>query len=78
MALKLRQLSPEEQATIEKWAHSRTASARLVERARIILLASQGHRVPAIAQQSIGKSNGLFHRPRPPTPCHSAPASARA
>jgi hypothetical protein len=22
---------------------------------------------------SIGKSNGLFHRPRPPTPCHSAP-----
>jgi hypothetical protein len=27
---------------------------------------------------SIGKSNGLFHRPRPPTPCHSAPAGARA
>ena len=26
----------------------------------------------------IGKSNGLFHRPRPPTPCHSAPAGARA
>jgi hypothetical protein len=27
---------------------------------------------------SIGKSNGLFHRPRPPTPCHPAPAGARA
>src|SRR4030095_476332 len=22
--------------------------------------------------------NGLFHRPRPPTPCHPAPAGARA
>ena len=51
MALQLRPLSPEEQATIEKLAHSRTASARLVERARIILMASQGHRVPAIARQ---------------------------
>jgi transposase len=51
MALQLRTLSPEEQAAIEKLAHSRTASARLVERARIILMASQGHRVPAIAQQ---------------------------
>jgi transposase len=51
MALKLRQLSPEEQETIEKYAHSRTASARLVERARLIRLAYQGQRVPAIAQQ---------------------------
>jgi transposase len=51
MALKLRQLSPEEHDTIEKFAHSRTAAARLVERAPIILLANQGHRVPAIAQQ---------------------------
>jgi transposase len=51
MALKLRQLSPEEQDTIQKLAHSRIAAARLVERARIILLAHQGQRVPAIAQQ---------------------------
>jgi transposase len=51
MALKLRPLSPEEHATIEKLAHSRTAAARLVERARILLLANQGHRVPAIAHQ---------------------------
>ena len=51
MALKLRSLSSEEQDTIEKLAYSRTEAARLVERARIILLAHQGHRVPAIAQQ---------------------------
>jgi transposase len=51
MALKLRQLSPQEHATIEQLAHARTAAARLVERARIILLAHQGHRVPAIAHQ---------------------------
>ena len=51
MALKLRQLSSEEYETIEKLAHSRTAAARLVERARIMLLANQGHRVPAIAHQ---------------------------
>lgn len=51
MALKLRQLSSEEHETIEKLAHSRTAAARLVERARIMLLANQGHRVPAIAHQ---------------------------
>jgi DNA-binding NarL/FixJ family response regulator len=51
MALKLRTLSPEEHETIEKLAHARTAAARLVERARIILLAHQGQRVPAIAQQ---------------------------
>ena len=51
MALKLRSLSSEEQDTIEKLAYSRTAAARFVERARIILLAHQGHRVPAIARQ---------------------------
>ena len=51
MALKLRTLSPEEHETIEKLAYSRTAAARLVERARILLLANQGHRVPAIAHQ---------------------------
>src|SRR5262245_33355331 len=27
---------------------------------------------------SIGNSNGLFHRPRPPPPCHLAGARARA
>jgi hypothetical protein len=51
MAIKLRALSTEERDAIEKLAHSRTAAARLVERARIILLATQGYRVPAIAHQ---------------------------
>jgi len=51
MALTRRKLNPEAQETSETLAHSRTASARLVERARILLLASQGYRVPAIAQR---------------------------
>jgi hypothetical protein len=41
----------EEKAAIGKPARSRTAAAREVERARIILLASKGKRVPAIAQE---------------------------
>jgi transposase len=51
MAIKLRTLTPEEKAAIAKLARSRTAAAREVERARIILLASKGKRVPAIAQE---------------------------
>jgi hypothetical protein len=51
MAIKLRALRTEEQEAIEKLVHSRLGSVRLVERARIILLAHQGARVPAIAQQ---------------------------
>jgi transposase len=50
MALKVEKLTVEEQAAIEKLARSRTASARDVERAQIILLASRGKRVPAIAK----------------------------
>ena len=49
MALKVRALTPDEHTTLEKLAHSRTAPARAVERARIIWYASQGARVPAIA-----------------------------
>jgi len=51
MAIKLRTLTSEEKAAIAKLARSRTAAAREVERARIILLASKGKRVPAIAQE---------------------------
>ena len=51
MAIKLRELTDEEKAAIAKLARSRTAAAREVERARIILLASKGKRVPAIAQE---------------------------
>ena len=50
MALKLKELTAAERSAIEKLARSRTASARAVERAHIILLASRGKRVPAIAR----------------------------
>lgn len=51
MALRVRALTDEEQATIERLAHSRTAAARAVERARIIWHAAQGLTVPVIATQ---------------------------
>ena len=51
MAIKLKKLTAAEQAAIEKLARSRTAPAREVERARLILLAAMGKRVPAIAQE---------------------------
>ena len=47
--LGLRPFTQEEQRVITKLAHSQTASARLVERAKILHLASQGHTVPQIA-----------------------------
>jgi transposase len=50
MALRLRPLTEEETQTIKKWSQSRTEEARLVERAKIIRLASEGERVPQIAQ----------------------------
>ena len=51
MAIRVRSLSDEERRTIDNLAHSRTAPARQVERAKIIGLAAQGLRVPAIAQR---------------------------
>jgi transposase len=51
MALRLRPLTTEEQKQIEPLSQSRTAPARLVERARIVRLASQGARVPRVAQE---------------------------
>ena len=50
MALTLQELTAAERSAMEKLARSRTASAREVERAHIILLASRGKRVPAIAR----------------------------
>jgi transposase len=49
--LRLRDLTDEERTTVERLAHSRTAPARQVERARIIRRASQGQAVPSIAEQ---------------------------
>jgi transposase len=51
MAFRIRPLTPEEAAAIQQLAHSRTAAARLVERARMIWHASQGESAPAIAQR---------------------------
>ncbi len=51
MALKLRDLSEAEQVAVKKLTRSRTTSTRLVERARMILLASRAQRVPAIADE---------------------------
>jgi transposase len=51
MALRLRTLTSDENDTIQRLAHSRTEAARVVERARIIWLASQGWRGPAIAAE---------------------------
>jgi transposase len=49
MALRIREMTGEEQEQIKRLSQSRTAPARQVERARIVQLASQGHFVPAIA-----------------------------
>jgi transposase len=51
MALYVRPLTDEERTTLARVAYSRTAATREVECARIIWLASQGQRVPAIAAE---------------------------
>jgi transposase len=51
MALQACALTPDEQASLRRLAHSRTEPARAVERARIIWLAHEGWRVPAIAAE---------------------------
>src|SRR3954451_17677447 len=48
--IQLRELTDEERQGLEQLAASRTAEARLVERARIVLAAVQGRRVSAIAR----------------------------
>lgn len=51
MAVKVRMLTTEEHKAIERLAHSRTASAREVERASIVWHSAQGFGVPAIASK---------------------------
>ncbi len=51
MALRPRAMNDEEIETIRRLAHSRTAPARAVQRARIVWLAHRGQRVSAIAQE---------------------------
>jgi FixJ family two-component response regulator len=42
-------LSSDQQATLEQWARSRSLAARVVERARIVLLAAEGRQDKQIA-----------------------------
>jgi transposase len=49
--LTLRPLAADEERTVHRLAHSRTDPARAVERARILWMAHQGRRVPAIARE---------------------------
>ena len=59
--VRLRRLSSEEEQEIGRLVRSRTAPVRLVERAGIIDLARQGHRVPAIAAR-MGVSTPVARR----------------
>lgn len=49
MALGVRSLTAQEQATLERLARARTAPAGHVKRARVVLLAREGLRIPEIA-----------------------------
>lgn len=50
MAIRVRTLTEQERAQIERLASSRTAPARTVERAQIIRLAAEGRAAPEIGQ----------------------------
>jgi len=50
LVLRVRDLTDAEAAQVERLARSRTAAARLVERAKMVQLARKGHHVPAIAR----------------------------
>jgi transposase len=50
VAIGVRAFSDQEETEVRRLAHARTEPARLVERAQMIWLASQGQRVPAIAR----------------------------
>ena len=93
MVLRLRELTAEERSAVDALARSRTAPARRVERARIIVHASQGEGAPAIAERlrldastvrgwihrfNAGGLAGLADRPRAGRPPTDAPAQVAA
>ena len=93
MAIRVRELTDEERAAVERLAASRTAPARKVERAQIIQLASQGRTAPQVAahlrlnaqtvRDWLKRFNadglpGLDDRPRPGKPPTYTPEQAGA
>jgi transposase len=61
MALRVRALTDEERAELQRRAQSRTHAARVVERARLIWLLVQGQTVPAVARR-LGLSELVVRR----------------
>ncbi len=51
MTIRLREMTDEEVETIQRWANSRTAEARIVERAKVIRVARDGKRGKAVAEE---------------------------
>ena len=51
MTIQLRDMTDNEEETIQRWANSRITEARLVERAKIICIARKGKRGKAIAEE---------------------------
>jgi transposase len=51
MTIRLRAMTDEEVETIQRWASSRTAEARLVERAKVIRFAHEGRLGKAVAEE---------------------------
>jgi transposase len=76
-------LSTEEQAGLERWSRGRSTPARLVLRARIILLAAAGNANNDIAarlgtdRQTVGRWRQRFARQRLPGIAQDAPRSGR-
>lgn len=93
MAIRVRTLTDDERASVERLAHSRTTAARQVERAQIIWQAHQGRTVAAIAEHlrlnkqtvrdwlkrfNAGGLAGLDDRPRSGKPPTYTPEQAGA
>jgi transposase len=76
MTVRLRELTAEEQSTIERLAHSRTASARVVERAGIIWHASQGEVATVIHRFNSAGVAALEDAPRSGRPATYTPEQA--
>ena len=74
----LRELTAEERSTLERLAHSRTAQARVVERAQILLALADGRRPSQVARDlEFSSRTASRHLPEPDHPadrgrCHAA------